>query len=568
MELESLNFVTVGLGDRAYVKFNWAARMCGKRLRGLGAREVWEGCEADEGGEEGVEGGVNEWLGGFQKWLGEQWPIEEGIEGTEVVDAERWTLRRANEIHGEVAVDGQRVNGEAPVNGVHTNGNHTTTINTISNGAHPLPEPHPRQEGEFTCTLTLNQRLTPPTHFQDVRLLRLHTPSTHPYLPGDCLALLPSNSPTDVSTLLALQSWTPIADIPLLPVPPPTTMPLNWPYPPLATPPLPPTTPITLRALLTHHLDITAIPRRSFFGAIARFTDNEMHKERLLEFTNPEFLDEYFDYATRPRRSILEILQEFDSVKIPWGEVVGVFPVLRARLFSIASAYRQQPSEVDEGEVGGQGGTTFELLVAIVEYKTVIKKVRRGVCTRWLKRLGVGEEVGVALRTEGRLVGKGGVSGRAKHVLVGAGTGLAPLRSLVWEKEKCGRERGETLLVFGARNRGRDFFFEDEWERLQAEEEGGLRVVTAFSRDQDKKVYVQDRVRELGGEVVRLVRNEEAVIVVCGAAGQMPKAVRQALVDVLCEYACNEGDKMTAEEAEAYVERMDKEGRYKQETWS
>ena len=66
----------------------------------------------------------------------------------------------------------------------------------------------------------------------------------------------------------------------------------------------------TLRQLLTEYLDINAIPRRSFFAKIAHFTEDEMQKERALEFTDPQYLDEYFDYATRPRRSILEVLQE------------------------------------------------------------------------------------------------------------------------------------------------------------------------------------------------------------------------------------------------------------------
>ena len=116
--------------------------------------------------------------------------------------------------------------------------------------------------------------------------------------------------------------------------------------------------------------------------------------------------------------------------------------------------------------------------------------------------------------------------------------------------------------------------------------EAAFRLITAFSRDQkDKKIYVQDRLRENAEAVFEMVYKRNAVVVVCGSAGAMPKAVRKALVDVLVEQGKKErGTGMskiitdnagaperdggwTQERAEQYLDGMEKSRRYLQETW-
>lgn len=602
-ELEGVRFASVGLGDRSYLKFNWAARKVRKRLVQLGAEEVGEGCEADESGEEGVEGGVNEWLRGFEGRLREGWVRRERVgEGWEVDEGARWLLGPASGLEGEGGGERSREWSRPPL------------------------------EDEFPATLTHNERLTPSDHWQDVRLLRFHSSQDLDYLPGDALALLPENDPQDVETCLQLMKWTEVADIPLelkeleSNTTTKNSISQSQPYPRLEKPPLPHLTQstsepgaqstTTLRSLLTNTLDIRAIPRRSFFRNLARYcTEDEFQRDRLLEFTDPQYLDEYFDYATRPRRSIIEILQEFtDGVRVPWQEVLEIVPLLRPRLFSIASsrtvagnqnshmANRHSSGTGTNGEITPTGGTTFELLVAVVKYRTVIRRIRRGVCTRWLDKLPVGTKLNIALRTEGRFIKNRNVlQAQRKHILVGAGTGLAPLRSLIWEKKSMGLHQNDnaagsaltnghgetwpldtptssqrsgdpnTLLIFGARNATQDFFFSSEWEHLATAHQPAFKLLTAFSRDQTQKIYIQDRIRENGALVRRMIVEEDAVLVVCGSAGAMPKAVRGALVDVLRgrgEGGEEEKEVMSEEQAERYVERMEKEGRYLQETWS
>ncbi len=199
-----------------------------------------------------------------------------------------------------------------------------------------------------------------------------------------------------------------------------------------------------------------------------------MQKERLVEFTQPELVDELYDYTTRPRRSIIEVLQEFDTVKLPVQWVTSILPTMRGRQFSIASG-----GSLKAG-LGGRG--RIQLLVAIVKYRTVIKKIRQGVCTRYLSSLEPGANLNV-------LLSKGGmkIAPDRPAIMIGPGTGIAPLRSMIYERAAAasattngGLDRH--LLFFGGRNRSADYFFEQEWTDLKTK--WPLEVFPAFSRDQ------------------------------------------------------------------------------------
>ena len=412
-----------------------------------------------------------------------------------------------------------------------------------------------------------NRRLTPQNHWQDVRHLRLTCASSVDYAPGDVLTVFPKNVSGDVEQMLELMNWNQFADQPVLFKP--TDSKENsglYTSPPVAVKRH--DKPSTLRKLLTYHLDIRAVPRRSFFSMVSHFTDNQTHKERLLEFTNPKYIDELYDYTTRPRRSILEVLQEFHSVKIPWQWAATVLPELRGRQFSIASGGPRERI--------GDGGTVFELLVAIVSYKTVIKTLREGVCTKYLAGLPVGMTMEVTLQRGGLNIQKT----EAHHpvVMIGPGTGLAPMRSLIWERytwqselnggnhpAHCtiaeGSNRiGETVLFYGCRNEEADFFYSEEWEILK--KEMPLKVFTAFSRDQKAKVYVQDILKQQAELVYNLLHSMCGLVYVCGSSGRMPQAVRAALVHIFS--SCGNMNEASAED---YLQSMEKEGRYKQETW-
>ena len=234
--------------------------------------------------------------------------------------------------------------------------------------------------------LEQKKRLTPETHWQDVRLFTFSASKQLHYMPGDVLTIYPRNPIEDVDEVIRLMGWSEISDEAMIFIRNPNCE-IQTAAPPFASRSMGPGK-LTLRRILTEFADLNAIPRRNFFSLIAHFTTDEFQRSRLLEFADPQYLDELYDYTTRPRRSILEVLQEFDTVKIPWQCIATVFPEMRGRLFSIASPGGKLRSVE-------KGNTRFELLVAIVKYRTVLRKIRRGVCTKYLENLEPGTSIRV-----------------------------------------------------------------------------------------------------------------------------------------------------------------------------
>lgn len=386
----------------------------------------------------------------------------------------------------------------------------------------------------WTATIDKNERITPGDHWQDVRhiVLRVHAREVEPrnppspgkasrpqldnfmYEAGDAIKLYPKNFPGDVQELIDLMGWNDVADEPFKHY--------SQRKDGIAIEHAPrrvyPTKDSTLRQLLTNNYDITAIPKRIFFGHAKAFAEDPMQKERLEEFADPRFTDEFYDYTSRPRRSILEVLQEFSSVKIPYQYVPLMFPPIRAREYSIASHGALMLDEEHPQD------TLVELVIAVVKYKTVLRKTRRGLCSRYVESLGAGTKINITIAEHAVPPSNESVA-RRPLVAIGAGTGVAPIRAFFYDRMGY-TNRGPQILFFGARNRHADYFFESEWEDL------GVKVYPAFSRDQKEKVYVQDIIRREYQLICSLIQ-KRATICICGSAGKMPVAVREAFVDAV-----------------------------------
>ncbi|KAI0106263.1 hypothetical protein GGR51DRAFT_518440 [Nemania sp. FL0031] len=371
-----------------------------------------------------------------------------------------------------------------------------------------------------------NIRLTPSSHWQDVRKLTIRIPEieesdgkTSQFFPepGDVAVIYPKNFTQDVQVLIDIMGWGDVADKPFRHVSQSSDIPCRTPrncYPLENS---------TLRNLLIHNYDITCIPRRSFFTAMASYTEDLTHKERLREFADPGLSDEFWDYTSRPRRSILEVLQDFPSVRIPYQHVPSVFPVIRGREYSIASggdllSDMNHPAE-----------TMVDLVVALVKYKTVLRKTRQGLCSRYIASLPPGTPINITFR-ETEIPGLIRTP-RTPLLIIAPGTGIAPIRALLYDRANTAggigaKRRGNVLLFYGGRNHAADFFFEEEWKSL------GINVITAFSRDQPHKIYVQDRLLENYTKVCEFLK-DNAAICLCGSSGKMPEAVRLALYDCM-----------------------------------
>ena len=220
-----------------------------------------------------------------------------------------------------------------------------------------------------------------------------------------------------------------------------------------------------------------------------------------MEFTTAQGQQDLFDYVHRPRRTIVEILTDFadTAARIPHEYIFDILSPLQPRSFSIASSQMTSPSEA-------------HLLVAVVHYKSKrLVKPRRGVCSTWLASRDVTQDVTVPV-----WVKRGTIAfpdDERPVIMVGPGTGVAPFRSFI--QERIARGIGGNILFFGSRNKHSDFFFEREWQKYT--DLGLLTVITAFSRDQEDKVYVQHRIPEHSALVWKLIHEHNASFFIAGS---------------------------------------------------
>src|SRR5439155_10204611 len=144
-------------------------------------------------------------------------------------------------------------------------------------------------------------------------------------------------------------------------------------------------------------------------------------------------------------------------------------------------------------------------------------------------------------------------------IMVGPGTGVAPFRAFLHERMAT-KAPGRNWLFFGHQRSNYDFFYEDELAGMKA-----ARVLTrltlAWSRDGDQKIYVQDRMREVGRDLWAWIA-EGAHVYVCGDAKHMAKDVERALIDVVASYGMR-----SVNDAVAFVAELKKSGRYQQDVY-
>lgn len=542
--LRRVNFTTFGLGDSSYPRYNVAHRMLHNRMLQLGAQLFCLRGEGNEQHPEGHTGEFRSWIMDLKDSLVSHFPLphDEEIIREDVFLEPKWVLKPT-----EAGV----VGGEDWI----------STAETI-----PESDLLPINDS-VTADLVANNRLTPAGHDQDVRLLDFSIPEAISYGPGAVAVIYPKNFPQDVNHFIESQDWQNVADMPLQLTPTKDGVDLGrYPPSPLRNLKREKQT-FTLRELLTNYLDVLSIPRRTFFASLAYFAkdgneDEQYQKERLLELANPELIDELWDYTTRPRRTILEIMPDFPSIRIPWQYALTVLPVMRGRQFSIASGGALKRT--------GNGGTRVQLLVAIANPPNPIIKYRKryGVCTRYIATLKAGQQLNITIQPGYLDVKKDEME--VPVLMIGPGTGVAPMRSMIYERMEWAEQvrtnplddatTAESFLFFGCRNEDADYFFRDEWTQISPE---SVRVFVGFSRDKDKpKTYVQDLIRAHAQTVFDVLERRRGKVYVCGSSGNMPKGVREALLEVI-----HKNKSMSEGQGEEYLNQLEKEGRYKQETW-
>lgn len=296
--------------------------------------------------------------------------------------------------------------------------------------------------------------------------------------------------------------------------------------------------PVPLREALLSHVEIGSEVPPALLEMVADRTGDA----ELARLTDPEAREERREFLWG--REVRDFLLEYPDLEWDAAELVDALRPLTPRLYSISSSPAVHPNSVH---------TT----VAAVRYEAHGRD-RKGVCSTYLAdRVQVGGTVPIYLQSNSHF----GLpeEGDRPIVMVGPGTGIAPFRAFLQERRANGAE-GRNWLFFGERHEETDFLYREELEQMTAD--GHLdRLDTAFSRDQEEKVYVQHRMREHADELFGWLE-DGAVFYVCGDVTRMARDVDAALHEVIE----TEGG-MSEEEAEAYVREIKSNGRYQRDVY-
>ncbi len=278
----------------------------------------------------------------------------------------------------------------------------------------------------------------------------------------------------------------------------------------------------------------------------------------------PDMLFELFSYITGGERrqkakalaagadpdgdaadlDVLAAIEKFDGVRPDPEAFVEALDPLQPRLYSISSSLKSNPGRV-------------ALTVDAVRYQ-VGKRTRLGVASTFLgERVAPGQRVKVYVQRAQQF----GLPDdpTAPIIMIGPGTGVAPFRAFLHERMAT-KAPGRNWLFFGHQHRDYDFFYEDEFAGMRAARVLS-RLSLAWSRDDEKKFYVQHRMREVGRDLWAWLA-DGAYIYVCGDATHMAKDVERALVDIVAQYGAR-----SADEAIAFVVELKKRGRYQQDVY-
>lgn len=252
----------------------------------------------------------------------------------------------------------------------------------------------------------------------------------------------------------------------------------------------------------------------------------------LLQVTNKDALVDYMW-----GRELIDLFLEFPQSEMNAQDFVGLLRTMPPRLYSIASSLSAHPEEV-------------HLTVAIVRYEEHGRK-RKGVCSSYLAER-VGDTIPCYLHPNKNF--KLPEDSSTPIIMVGPGTGIAPFRAFIEERQVTG-SKGKNWLFFGDRSQNTDYLYGNEWESYQ--KDGILnKLDLAWSRDQQEKVYVQHKMIEKKAELWIWLQNG-ATFYVCGDASRMAKDVDHALRTI----AQDEGS-MSEEDAAAWLKGLQREKRY------
>ncbi|KAI3712928.1 hypothetical protein L1987_71498 [Smallanthus sonchifolius] len=538
--LEKTRYAVFGLGDSGYQKYNFVAKKLEKRLADLGGTAINEKGLGDDQHPSGYEGALDPWMSSLWTTLYNENPLffPKGLDisasGIKMLHPPKVdiTYLDSHEVHPQSSAEIDLKSFEKEI----------VRSRTMLSGNKSSDKSKP----DCFLKMVKNQLISRPGCGKDVRHFEFEAlSSTIKYEVGDVVEILPGQNPEAIDAFIMRCNLNPESYIIVkhrssddFPEDGVTNVPIN------------------LKRYIELTMDIaSASPRRYFFEVMSFYASAQHEKERLEYFASPEGRDDLYQYNQKERRTVLEVLEDFPSVNMPFEWLVELIPPLKTRAFSISSSILAHPNQV-------------HLTVSVVSWTTPFKRKRTGLCSSWLASLDPNQRVCIpAWFHKGSLPAP---EPSLPLILIGPGTGCAPFRGFVEERALMESNPAPTspiLFFFGCRNEENDFLYKDFWalhsqkgKVLSEEKSGGFYV--AFSRDQPQKVYVQHKMREQSAKVWDLL-SKGAAVYVAGSSNNMPADVLAAFEDIVAE----EGG-VSREAAVRWLRMLEKGGKYHVEAWA
>ena len=530
--LPGVRFAAFALGNRQYEHFCFMGRWVDERMASLGAERF---CELGEGDDD------DDLEGDFEKWRGKLWAALPtgggggGGGGGGEVPSNGGAAAEAPPPAFEEAPPASFDCAEVQWSGASS----ARAWLQRAFPKQPLTEVRVQANYELTADASLEGSVR---HIElAVGGAAANKPPVLRYAAADDLAVCCDNGPALAAEAAALLGVRLDAAFALRPKPGCAD----------AKPPLP--TPATYDLALRHHVDLRAPLPKPVLLLLAAHTAEEGEAARLRHLASAAGRAEYSSYVQRDGRGLLDVLKEFRSATPPWADLVELMPKLTPRYYTISSS----PSH---------DAATLSLTVKVVREPmrdATPGRTKVGVCSTQLEGLGVGDTAIVFVRPSAFRIPR---DPAVPLVMVGPGTGVAPFRAFVQELavgvEAQKKRSAPARLYFGCRREAVDFLYADELKGAVAS--GALAALRlAFSRDDPgKKVYVQQRVREDGAELWKLLGKEGGHAYICGGT-----SMGRDVVAALAEVAAKHGG-LAPHAAAAFVKQMTADGRLVQELWS
>lgn len=367
------------------------------------------------------------------------------------------------------------------------------------------------KQNPFTASLLANQKITGRDSGKDVRHIEIDLDGSDiTYQPGDALGIWYENSTELVDAILTQVGLSGVENVDVA------------------------GESLSLRNALIGNFEITS-SNPQFITKYAEISGSKKLQKLV------ENKDKLREYAVNTQ--IIDVLSE-KKTKLSVEQLTGLLRKITPRLYSIASSQSEVEDEV-------------HLTVGLVEYNKGEERRLGGASGYLSQRLEEGGEVKVFIENNNNF--KLPSDDNAPLIMIGPGTGIAPFRSFIQERDNRDAQ-GKNWLFFGDRTFTQDFLYQVEWQKYL---KSGLlnKLDVAFSRDQKEKVYVQDRLLE-NAKQVWLWIEQGAYIYVCGDATRMAKDVNDALVTI----AQVQGQ-LSEENAQEFINNLRKEKRYQRDVY-